>query len=1806
MKLGRRHLARLSRFLLASLFWVSGMGEPAHARDGQPSVTILSSDDHGIKIQVLPPSYPQSAITLQGKTYLRFDGAMIGEAEERRPLLPTEGILLGIPPGAKASLEILNSAYEVIPNQLIAPAPALRLDEERNVHEEFVVDEAAYSRDVWYPSRTADLAEITQLRHQRVAKILVYPFQYNPATRQLKKLVSLTLNLRFTYPAGDGEPRGIQPAGPDPHFEEVYKSLLANYEEAKNWRAAINPLEPNKSFADSLRDWFDPGRPYLRLLIAKDGLYKLTQSDIAATGVDPGAINPRTLKLYNRGLQIPLHVVGETDGVFNAGDFLEFYARRNYGRGEFYDAYTDTNVYWLTWGGPDGLRMATEATDTTGTPAAYFIRNAHFEQDLNYYFGHNEAEIIQPEKVPGEGWYWRDFSVGSPPQDFPFQIDAIHRGSGVPARLKVRFHGMSATAAISQHRATVALNGVNLGTVSWTQNTESVFEVSFHDSILRAGNNTLRITPTSPGSPNISRFYVDWFEVAYPSSFTASSDELTFFSRPAVGGAPVRYTISNFQSSAIDVYNLSDARKLIGGRIVPSPDGTFTITFRDTGSVSKRYIVVSESQKLKPAKIERKQFKDIRTNPSGADFIIITHGLFKGAADRLAAYRSSQLNIRTAVVDIQDIYDEFNYGIFSPEAIKPFLRFAYDRWTRPAPAFVLLLGDASWDFKFNRATTVKKNFVPAYGNPPTDNWYVAFDSARPVLPSMLIGRIPAESVVQVEGVVDKLVQYDRTPLGDWSKSFLFITGGNTDAEKRSFNSMSELFIANYVSPAPVGGIPYRVYKTTDAIIDGENKQLIQDIISGGTLFLNFIGHSGGRYWGVDPGDPRDLRNTDGRFVFVSSVSCNVAAFADPVQNVLTEEWLFANQRAAIAGWAGSSLGYVSIGRILTDSFLRSMARDTVRNMGRLTTIARIDLWKISPPSPLVISSVALHPLLGDPVADLALPIKPDLVVKQSDIFFDPAVPTELDSVVKIQAKVRNFGLVPRDSVEVKLTDSFSGMDFPIGPGTYRLPPVRTNDSILIAWDVVGKSGRRLIRVQVDPANKISEVSKANNRVDVPIQVFASRLLPIRPVTSSIVSRGPQVLEVTSPVRGSTDMVKYFFEVDTTLEFNSDRKLSSPPVDAGVLTTRWTTPNLINDGLYYWRTRSYDGRDSGAWVISNFLVSSESVPSSIIRRSERYAKQFMNDQRFQVDVSDSGVTVARSGGFPIYIRSLGYRNNMDRDYYSIIRVGTQEMTAYWWVTGNGFVVAVINGLDGRFEYRAFDVSRNPALADSMARFLQNTPADRYVAITVVFDGHTNNNEALYSTLERMGARDIRRVRPGESWAFLAQKSTGFSQESYSKDGVAEINYLIPSFYNLQVGTITTGGIGPARRWRSLSWSNDAPSGTNISLRILDARTNAVIDTLPKNVLTFDLTSVDVRRHPVLKLQALLRSDFGTATPILKSWSVDYEGPADLAIVPQLIRVSRDSVLEGEHIDFTAEVYNIGYSRADSVRVNFYTLGPGSRRQLFGSVLVVNLEAERSETVVATLNTAGRRGPQTLVVELDSRGLPELYDINNVATRTFHVRRDTVPPKLEVTFDGLPIISGDYVSPQPNIVVALYDNSPLPIQDTASVTLRLNNRRIPYAGNPQITFDSTVSGNKKVEVRFKPVLERGGHTLLVDARDASNNLGVTYRVDFTVETTPRLLNVYNYPNPFAHETEFTFNLTGADIPDDLTIKIYTVAGRLIRTIEVPVSSLRYGFNRIRWDGRDNDGNEVANGVYFYSMVLKSGESTVVQTQRMAKVR
>ncbi len=235
------------------------------------------------------------------------------------------------------------------------------------------------------------------------------------------------------------------------------------------------------------------------------------------------------------------------------------------------------------------------------------------------------------------------------------------------------------------------------------------------------------------------------------------------------------------------------------------------------------------------------------------------------------------------------------------------------------------------------------------------------------------------------------------------------------------------------------------------------------------------------------------------------------------------------------------------------------------------------------------------------------------------------------------------------------------------------------------------------------------------------------------------------------------------------------------------------------------------------------------------------------------------------------------------------------------------------------------------------------------------------------------------------------------------------------------------------------------------------------------------------------------------------------------------------------------------------------------------------------------------------ELNKR---EYFSFNNLIDKKLYIQRDTIPPVFSVEFDNKEILDGDIVSAKPHILITLKDNSPLPLtKDYFSIV---------YDNIPLAVEDSMFSyipyPNSEAIVKWNPSLENGTHTLEILAKDGSNNFFDTtsYRISFNVSNNIDLREVYNYPNPFKDDTYFTFQLTGTDVPDELKIRIFTVAGRMIRELLIPPSDLQIGFNKIHWDGRDRDGDEIANGLYFYKVISKSDQVTKTVVQKLAKIK
>jgi hypothetical protein len=1759
----------------------------------------------GWEIEYTPTPRDVTRLEIERKTYIRFSGPTKTSdgTGGGSPALPVDALILGIPDGATLSAEILNPVYESTESPAVSPQPDYEYTPEQEAVEQFKPNLAIYTRNQFIPSNHIEVEPPFLLRKQRASVVRLRPYQYNPATGTLRRLVSATVRIRMQGSSAKLSAAAGSSAS-DPYFEDTYKSLIWNYDQAKAWR--IGAFR-STTVLDPTAIWFETGRNYFKALIANDGWYKLSKTDLEAAGGSLAGVDLSTLKIFARGVQIPI--------VVRPDSTVEFHAFHKYGDSTYIDYYTDTSAYWLTWGQSEGVRFT--PVISAGLPTSTILssqQTIHFEQNLALYSGTTVEEQFDVNTVPGEGFYWRSFNVNTV-VNFPFSLDSIAIGAST-ATIRARMWGtgyVNPPNPPAQHKARFWLNDSLVGDADFGQRQAGLLNATVPTSWLRVGDNTLRVQSISTGTGG-NTFYLDWFEVDYPRALRAVNDQLSFVSPASSGGSPAEFVVGGFSNAAIEVFNLTSRRSILGGTVSGDSVSGFSIAFRDTFSAPQTYVAFcSGSQRTIPA-LKLRVFANIRNTPAGADYIVISHNNFLPYANQLALHRQNTNGVRTKVVDIESIYDEFNYGVTNATTIKTFLKYAFDNWAAPAVSYVVLLGDASWDFHRYFSNTIKTNFVPAYGIPTGDNWFACFDTTHPFLPSLYIGRLPAENTTHAQSLVNKIIGYDSYELSDWNKNYLFISGGVNQTEVEVFNSFSNGTMNTYITPAPLGGRPFHVFRTTPGYIDGEHTRQIQNLWKNGLVFVNFLGHSGGRVWGVDPGPAEQFENTNGRLPFVSSVSCNVGGFATPSNRVFAEDLVNVDNRGAIAAWASSSLGFATYGSLLTNDFLSNATADSVREFGKLTANACYRLWSDIGSFYITIAMCNLNPLLGDPMSRLAVPRKADLAIASSDIVVNKTQPTPSDSSLTVNVRVHNYGLVPPDSVGVTVTDVYNGQTTYL-VNNVKLPATKYADSISFSWNGSKRVGMHTLVANVDPANSIGEVNELNNIASKDQYTYTNNIYAVRPLNNMVVPPGVQRLVVTSPIGYDSSGFTYTFELDTVDTFDSPARISSGPISPDNAKGEWLTPALPAEKLYFWRARTMHGSLAGNWLTSAFTTSSD-LPLSpdanapLVRIRERTRKQFGRDAVFSATATDSGVIIAPQQPLTIFARSLGSRLDVYREYYSIVQVNDQRIVGVTFDVGNSFLVARVNDFTGDRVFRFFDVRASVALADSMKNFINTTPVGNYLAISVITNGQSNVTEGLKQAMDSLGATLFRSILVNQSYAFIGRKGNGAPGmtplEQLTNDS-AVVSLTVPNFYSAGSGSVLSSLSAVPQSWDSLHWrwSGDV-NATNPRLALLGVRAAGGTDTiriLAKDTLDVGLSNLDPvtsgPRYSSIAVAGLLSTSNANLTPRLTDWWIDCTLPPDLAVSARSLGQS-----DANTFNFPITVYNFGYRKSDSVRVVVNALDKYNVSHQVASTRLDSIPVDESRSVIVPISTAGfnRKTILQVVVSPLKKGR-DLIAENNTAYYTLYTPVGIATIRLRVYADGNPVMDGDYVAAKPTIIVRK-DEADLP--SSVSQYEMLVDKKTFISSSQQSLAKGTGAAGDQV---FTPDFTDGEHELRfrvasVNVLGEADTLEQTLRVN--VNSATRLLQVYPYPNPFRTDTYFTFVVTGSRVPEEVRIRVFTIAGRKINELVRDAGSLRVGYNRVYWDGRDADGDEVANGYYLYEVLVKSNGRTESSIQKLAKVR
>jgi hypothetical protein len=492
----------------------------------------------------------------------------------------------------------------------------------------------------------------------------------------------------------------------------------------------------------------------------------------------------------------------------------------------------------------------------------------------------------------------------------------------------------------------------------------------------------------------------DWFEAVYERDFTAAGGSLKF---THAGG--YRYQLSGFATDDIEVYDVSEpaaAKRVVNGTLAGA--GPYGLEIEPAGAAGeKSYLAVAAAGLLTPASAVKDTPSALQSGTNAADWILITHrdigwesGVARNWVTQLAALRQSQ-GLRTAVVDVADIYDEFGYGLQSPQAIRDFLSHAYTNWQTPAPRYVVLAGDATYDYLDHRGLGTV-NYVPGYliytehlGETVTDDWYGRV-SGEDALCDLSIGRLPAGSAAQAEAMVAKIVAYESAlNTKSWQKRTIFAADNQEENWEGIFEVMAEEGIARQAAGMAE---PQRFY-----LQEYENELLsVSDLttdllnsINAGALMLHYSGHANVNIWGTEKildnsnsgGSPRQdvsLLANEGAYPFVVGMACLSGYFIYPALGAysaeswvsLAEGFLRPQTQGAVAALMPSGMTEVNGQRVLSNALMDAIFSEDRRRLGDAVAAAKQALLANAADGYQEVADTFI--LFGDPATELKVPL----------------------------------------------------------------------------------------------------------------------------------------------------------------------------------------------------------------------------------------------------------------------------------------------------------------------------------------------------------------------------------------------------------------------------------------------------------------------------------------------------------------------------------------------------------------------------------------------------------------------------------------------------------------------------------------------------------------------------------------------------------------------------------------------------------------------------------------------------------------
>jgi len=1622
-------------------------------------------------------------------------------------------------------------------------------------------------------------------------------------------------------------------------------------------------------------NWITPNKAYLKMYVAEDAMYRISKADFTSSGIDVATIDPRTVKVYNKGSQIPVYFSGEADGVFDKADYFDFYGERNYGgntkvfneKGEFqstwyeyYDLYSDTNVYWVDWGGSVGNRYG-NFSYSTATPYGLtsFPQNIHVEKDSTYSLGQSisatDYRKFSVDKFTGEDWYWKWIE---PFYNVIKDVSTPKIASGV-STFKLRISGYPATRSTTlanEHVLTVMVNSNIVGVVYADDFYHVDTTLTVSTALLSSTQpNQFRFNYTVAPNPQglYMQFYFDYFEVQYPKAFTFEGTSFKS-TLPAGDTTSKKFTVTTGNSaSPVNIYDVKNNLRIVNSSFA-SNDLSFTAK-----SDAKIEVINADITK-KPLRIKQKQVPNLVTNTTGADYIMVYHKLFESQAEEIRHFRQKNDNFRSFKANVEDIYDVYNYGIENPAAIKYFLKNAYENWTAPKLAYVCLFGRGSDDPKNNLGnTTHYGNLIPAYGNPNSDNYYVNFNLFSNLYnQKVAVGRLSAFTTVEAETIKNKIINYAGQPLDEWIKKSIFVTGGVSQAEQNYFQNLSNSYINNYLKVKPLSTIADKIYR-----VDGQGgttynfQDSILNDFNRGALVMTYSGHAGNGTWDQGLENPSLLANGN-KLPLLFSMTCFTAKNSDPANRGFGEKFFIYQDKGAIGYIGCTGWAFTNSTAIINNYLFGTLKDSAYRRQGDLLRVATTLLANDSATFSNRITLNCFN-LLGDPATKLLLPTYPEPYIKETDYSITDASPV-LNQNVKITAYPKNYGTTV-DSLKISFLLLRNNETYKSKDTILRNAGAIDSSSFNFSIDTLGVYA---MRISLDPDNWYTQENQNDNVVTIPVNLRNNSFTPLKPVKNSVIKTDTVYFTCLNP--DSNPLVN---SVQLTLQLDTNVNFSNPIVfinnsPSGVI-SKFQTPVPVKDSnvVYYWRTNAtINGNVSGWSQTQNFTYNnrtfvdarSSQVLDTNITLYLKSKNQFNEANFSNVTYQSGGISIPQTTGI-MRVFSLG--NNADESSFFIVNNAQINIGQRF---NPGLNIVKVRKLDFKLmEFKNFQFNSVQS-ADSVVAYLNTFDSTNFLMMAKchVTQGFSFNATLINKLKTEFGSTYADSLLPFNAfwtWSLISYKGAANAQisEDYHrnntsnscKDNWCPSNSYLTAKYIKTFGTVTVN-LGPAQNWNKFAWEQVTTGGNSIAVDVYGVKKDNSSVLLASNITNpagYNFDTLNAYTYPNVNLLIKLNVDTlsNNSSPVFKSVNATYNPPYELAVNKNSFHCKDSLVKYAQKVKVDFKVTNPGYKNVNKFYVNWYYYPfTGGKKVIKADTLTTLIAVDSTYKVVSDIVIPRDNSPfaSSNTVTVYGEAFPygqsnEFFNYNNSGSLTFRIIQMPVPIALDVYFDGTAVKNGDFVRKNPEVKIKVSNlntlnelnefiegNEVADVQktkisdktsnrtsssasnDTSGVKIYLNNKYIPYhSGNntAQLMRVSNNGASDNMEFAINPELLLGDNSFTVMIADNQGIIldSVTYAVKVSNELLVK--NFYNYPNPISSETNFIFNIAGVATPFDCKIKIYTVTGKLIKEIIAPVS---IGYNQIPWDTRDSDGDLISNGVYLYKMVVEDDMKTETAIQKL----